>query len=429
MNKEEFQGFESPKENWSKLPHEFIAIMPEIETLGEMKVLIYTVRHTWGYRDDFKKITLDEYQYGRKRKDGTRIDNGTGLSKPTIKDGIKRAISHGFLHKWSDTSDAGRQKNYYSLESFEGGARNLPPGYKHLAPRDKEVCPRTEKETLERNLRDITLEKKSSVGASEKPKTQVVELEAKASPNVSETDVDFTCLDAVIAEYGEAVARAAAEKLDTLMTEGVSPIAEQEFDDFFEDNPRQDEIDSYKGKRLSKDELLLASMGVGVSSEIRSQIALMRDQGWNIRDSEVETLMAQFFEITGFVIPTDKSGRNFFASAVRSHKDNELFSGRVGELYQIVWDKVSEDYNSGNLELNSPKSFTNMMRGVINREQGTDGEQPLRTMDQIMDALQRAGLIEFGETSPGKFSRVWADTKKLVQDIPEDLLQKYSSLQ
>jgi len=111
-----FQGFLPPTENWSKLPHEFIDALPLVETRGEMKVILYVLRHTWGYQDDEKKITLDEFEHGRKRRKGTRIDNGTGLTRVTIINGIKRAVKHGFLIVETDKSDRARTKKYYSLK-------------------------------------------------------------------------------------------------------------------------------------------------------------------------------------------------------------------------------------------------------------------------------------------------------------------------
>ena len=75
MNK--FNGFEEPRQNWSKLPHQFIDAMPDFETVGEMKVVLYILRHTWGYHDTEKRITLEEFANGRKLRDGSRIDEGT----------------------------------------------------------------------------------------------------------------------------------------------------------------------------------------------------------------------------------------------------------------------------------------------------------------------------------------------------------------
>ena len=154
----EFAGFEEPKENWSKLPHALIEAMPQIETSGELKVILYILRHTWGYhnaqgkRDVEKKITLDEFMHGRRLRDRSRMDTGLGLSKPTIIDGLRRAEQHGFIEVDVDDSDGGRIKKFYRLKmssSFTSYVKKPdPPGKETLHP--------TEKETIERNPREET---------------------------------------------------------------------------------------------------------------------------------------------------------------------------------------------------------------------------------------------------------------------------------
>jgi hypothetical protein len=153
----EFEGFESPEENWSKLPHALIEALPIIETVSEFKVITYILRHTWGFKDEEKRITLDEFANGRKRKDGTRLDSGTGLTIPSIRDGLKRGIEHGFIEHHQDATDKARVKNFYSLRMREG------ENCKKDSPSGKKSLPRSEKETLERNS------KKEKEGASPAP--------------------------------------------------------------------------------------------------------------------------------------------------------------------------------------------------------------------------------------------------------------------
>ena len=148
-----FEGFGDPQENWSKLPHDLIAQLPEIETIGEMKVILYVLRHTWGYQDNAKKITMDEFANGRKKRDGSRIDSGTGLSEPTLRAGIEKAIEHGFIAVEIDDSDKGRIKKIYSLR------------VKDLPPTPKESLPPSEKETIE-----IKQKKEISASKSDAPK-------------------------------------------------------------------------------------------------------------------------------------------------------------------------------------------------------------------------------------------------------------------
>ncbi len=141
-----FSGFPIPRENWSKLPHVFIEALPIVRNVGELKCILYILRHTWGYQDTGKRITVDEFMHGRKKRDGTRIDDGTGLAKTTILAGLKQAEAHGFIVVVIDDRDKGRVKKSYSLKM-----QLHTPGVQNSYPWGKEPVPRTEKETLERN--------------------------------------------------------------------------------------------------------------------------------------------------------------------------------------------------------------------------------------------------------------------------------------
>src|SRR5215207_4624487 len=113
-----FPGFDRPQQNWFKLPYEWTDITAKITSLAELKVVEYVLKHTWGYQEYNlkKKISIDEFMHGRKRKDGTTIDQGTGLSKQSVIDGLKNAVEHGFLEVEKDDSDLARKKRYYSLK-------------------------------------------------------------------------------------------------------------------------------------------------------------------------------------------------------------------------------------------------------------------------------------------------------------------------
>ena len=148
-----FPGFKPPTENWSKLPHEFVDALAMVETVGELKVIIYILRHTWGFQEQQKKITMDEFEHGRKRRDGTRMDTGTGLTNPTVRDGLKRAEAHGFIEVEVDNRDLGRVKRFYSLRmnAPQEPAKESQTQAKENIGRGKKVCPRTEKDTLEKD--------------------------------------------------------------------------------------------------------------------------------------------------------------------------------------------------------------------------------------------------------------------------------------
>src|SRR5215217_6671 len=119
----QFPGFERPQQNWFKLPSAWTDMTAKVTSLAELKLVEYVLKHTWGYQEYGlkKKISIDEFMHGRKRKDGTTIDQGTGLSKQSVIDGSKNAVKHGFLEVEKDDSDQARKKRYYSLKMLESG--------------------------------------------------------------------------------------------------------------------------------------------------------------------------------------------------------------------------------------------------------------------------------------------------------------------
>lgn len=144
-----FSGFEKPTSNFCRIPNQFFDLLPSFATRSELIVVLYILRHTWGFDDDSKKITLDEFVNGRKRKDGSRIDSGTGLTKPSVVSGIKSAVEHQFIIVDKDDKDKARKERTYSLSRL----KNLTPEVKEFNTRGKEIEHRSEKDTIERHYR------------------------------------------------------------------------------------------------------------------------------------------------------------------------------------------------------------------------------------------------------------------------------------
>lgn len=154
-----FPGFDIPRQNWFKLPNNWTDLTAEMNSWSEQKVVEYVLRHTWGYQEfgELKKISLDEFQNGRKRKDGSRIDKGIGMGKQAIINGIKQAVKDGFLIEEKDDSDRGRVKKYYglrmlaSLDKERGGYDNHTSGVRSSYSRGMIITHRSEKDTIERH--------------------------------------------------------------------------------------------------------------------------------------------------------------------------------------------------------------------------------------------------------------------------------------
>src|SRR4051794_23590747 len=77
-----FAGFESPR--YTPVPDViFDELLPDL-TEAELKVLLYIVRRTFGFKKDADAISLSQMVKGITRRDGTVLDRGTGLSESSV---------------------------------------------------------------------------------------------------------------------------------------------------------------------------------------------------------------------------------------------------------------------------------------------------------------------------------------------------------
>ncbi len=158
---EVFPGFElQPLSGYSQLYHDWLSeIIANINNVAELKVVLYTFRHTCGFQEAevAKYITVDEFMFGRKHKDGTRMDFGTRLSEMSVRTACKKGVEHGFLVEDVDDTDFARIKKGYNLnfrngvQVLESGVQSLDPGTQSLESGTRRVRPRSVKETPEKN--------------------------------------------------------------------------------------------------------------------------------------------------------------------------------------------------------------------------------------------------------------------------------------
>jgi hypothetical protein len=77
-----FKGFSSP--NFTSVPDEFFDELAPRLNGGEVKVLLYIIRRTFGFKKERDCISLSQMLNGIVRRNGERLDNGAGLSKPSL---------------------------------------------------------------------------------------------------------------------------------------------------------------------------------------------------------------------------------------------------------------------------------------------------------------------------------------------------------
>jgi hypothetical protein len=181
---ESFKGFDVPQQNWFKLPNEWTDIMHGMTSMSEMKIVLYILRHTWGFHEygQSKKITLDEFIHGRMKKDGIRMDHGTGLSQSSVTDGLRRAADHGYLIVEIDDNDKGRIKKFYTPRMSKTAPKDLMARSLSVREGSLSVRDRTEKETNKKEKKNTMSEAAASdlVSNSSKKKTEPTDWDYRA---------------------------------------------------------------------------------------------------------------------------------------------------------------------------------------------------------------------------------------------------------
>lgn len=85
-------------------------------TGSELRVLLYTIRRTFGFGKDSDAISLNQFLKGITTQDGRVLDEGTGISRPALLAAIKKLEAKGLIIKTRQSSPVtGDQVNIYRL--------------------------------------------------------------------------------------------------------------------------------------------------------------------------------------------------------------------------------------------------------------------------------------------------------------------------
>lgn len=115
---ERFKGFARP--NTTPCPDElFDRFMYEL-TYAELKVLLYIIRRTYGFKKANDTISLKQISEGIVKKDGVRLDRGADIDRRTAMRAIKRLETKGLIliHR-TKLGNGNHAINTYSLR-FQG---------------------------------------------------------------------------------------------------------------------------------------------------------------------------------------------------------------------------------------------------------------------------------------------------------------------
>ena len=121
----EFEGFSLP--TYTQVPDEFFDVVAPRLTEAELRVLIYIMRRTFGFKKSADTISLNQMIHGIKARDGRTLDAGTGMSRNGVIRGVKGLVEKRVvLVDRGIDEDGVNQINLYRLNMRPAGV--VPQG-------------------------------------------------------------------------------------------------------------------------------------------------------------------------------------------------------------------------------------------------------------------------------------------------------------
>lgn len=125
--KQLFAGFQVP--NTTPIPDQLVDELLPLLSGAEVKVVLYICRRTFGFKKQSDNISLNQMLRGVIRKDGTPLDGGVGLSKPTLLRALKSLRVRGvIIAERRGSVERGNQPTNYRLHMVTPLGQTLNQG-------------------------------------------------------------------------------------------------------------------------------------------------------------------------------------------------------------------------------------------------------------------------------------------------------------
>jgi hypothetical protein len=152
-----FKGFQSP--NYTQVPDELFDELLAVLSGSELKVLLYIIRRTFGFKKPSDNISLSQITDGIVRADGTRLDSGTGLVKSTAALALKGLAEKNIIIKVRNQSPGqGDTATTYALNlQKQPVQKSDPPVSENRTPGGSEIGhPEGQKSDTQETVRQNT---------------------------------------------------------------------------------------------------------------------------------------------------------------------------------------------------------------------------------------------------------------------------------
>src|SRR5215213_1472976 len=108
-----FAGFDSP--NTTQVPDAFFDVVAPELSEAELRVALYIIRRTFGFKKDVDNISISQLVNGITTRDGRILDKGTGLSKPGVTKALRGLIEKEVILSRRNTSpEKGNEPTTYA---------------------------------------------------------------------------------------------------------------------------------------------------------------------------------------------------------------------------------------------------------------------------------------------------------------------------
>jgi DNA-binding MarR family transcriptional regulator len=167
----QFKGYSNP--NYTMVPDELFDEQLPYLSGAELKVLLYIIRRTFGFKKESDSVSLNQMTNGIVTKDGRVLDKGTGLSKAAVALAVRSLEEKGLiLRNRMRSSEKGDEPTTYALNILPVSNNWTPPLPKNGHPpvQNLDTQETVLQETVKQDIDPSNLRK------AEKEKTDYVNL-------------------------------------------------------------------------------------------------------------------------------------------------------------------------------------------------------------------------------------------------------------
>lgn len=130
-----FRGFAAP--NYTQVPDELFDELLTVLSGAELKVTLYIIRRTFGFKKHSDNIALSQMLRGITTRDGRQLDRGVGLSKSTLLQALRDLTAKGvIIPTRRESAERGNEATNYKLNVLTGRPSAPPPDDPESPPKD-----------------------------------------------------------------------------------------------------------------------------------------------------------------------------------------------------------------------------------------------------------------------------------------------------